>query len=506
MWPFDRKPKKQKAQASPGPRRSYDAANNSWRTDGWITGGGSANAETMDAIAPSRERARDLRRNAGWGKAAVDKVVVHLVAGGLMPDVDTGDAKLDAQALKLFGRWAKRCCPDGTNFWAAQTMLARELVEGGEVLGRRRSRFMADMQDHHGQLPPIQVQILEGDQLDHGYNTPRHGNRIIQGVEFDPLDRRVAYHFLPYHPGDPLTTLPMTLTAFNDHVRVQATNVFHLYDPSRAGQVRGVTWLHAIVQAIWDLSGYTDAERVRAKSAACMVGSVEGGDPEEGEPEGVDGTAPAKDATGNLVTDSAGMPVEQAAPGLIMYAPNGKKIVWNQAGVQSNADWVRVQLREAAAGIGLSYESYSGDFSQGNFSFSKLGQAEQRAMFRALREQLFAPMALDPFWSWFIDGAIAAGLLPDVPELYDVTWSDVQIESADRAEDARADILEMRAGLRSRPAIIRSRGQDPDTVDAEIAKDQEARAALGIVSDGDPSQTSMSGALQPPDSTTGDQP
>jgi lambda family phage portal protein len=274
--------------------------------------------------------------------------------------------------------------------------------------------------------------------------------------------------------------------------------VFHLYQELRPGQVRGIPWLHAVTQAIWDLSGYTDAERARAKAAACLVGTVEGGNPEEGEPEGVDGIAPAVSSeSGEIVVDSAGNPVEQLSPGLILYAPDGKKVVFNQAGVASNADWVRVSLREIAAGVGLSYESFTGDFSQGNFSFSKLGQAEQRSLLAAIRRQIFIPLAMDRIWEWFITAAIAAGLLPDKPELYDVLWSNPQYESADREADATADRLEMRLGLRSRREIIASRGKDPDAVDADIIKDQVIRDELGIVSDGDPRQTSLSGTTNP---------
>jgi capsid protein len=54
----------------------------------------------------------------------------------------------------------------------------------------------------------------------------------------------------------------------------------------------------------------------------------------------------------------------------------------------------------------------------------------------------------------------------------------------------------MRAGLRSRSEIIESEGRDPDEVNRDIALDAQKRKDLGIVSDGDPSQVSLSGTLQ----------
>jgi hypothetical protein len=45
--------------------------------------------------------------------------------------------------------------------------------------------------------------------------------------------------------------------------------------------------------------------------------------------------------------------------------------------------------------------------------------------------------------------------------------------------------------------VIASYGQDPDAGDAEIALDQDNRRRLGIVSDGDPGEVSLSRAAQP---------
>lgn len=67
---------------------------------------------------------------------------------------------------------------------------------------------------------------------------------------------------------------------------------------------------------------------------------------------------------------------------------------------------------------------------------------------------------------------------------------------------AEADLREMRNATRSRRDVIASYGQDPDAVDAEIAMDIENRRRLGIVSDGDPGEVSLSGAIQPIEMTS----
>lgn len=311
----------------------------------------------------------------------------------------------------------------------------------------------------------------------------------------DVIDRRVAYHLYQSHPGDSLSyTTPGTSYST---VRVPAESVAHLFFETRPGQVRGVPWMHSIIQAVWDHYGYTEAERVRAKGAASLMAFVEGGDPEEGTPRDVDGGGPATDETGNLVTNGTGDPMERWMPMGVAYLPPGKTIKFNQPGVPPHDSWLRVSLLEIASGAGISYESLTGDFSHGNFSFSKLGQTEQYRLFRSLREQVVAPFALDPVWQWFCDAAIGAGLLPDDGALYDVKWSSPRLESADRYNDAKADELEMRIGTGSRREILAGYGLDPDDVDADIALDNANRDKLGVVLDSDPRQTSLSGRVQP---------
>ena len=60
--------------------------------------------------------------------------------------------------------------------------------EGGEVLVRRRWRKSSD-----GLPVPMQLQVLEADFLDEEKHGPNGANEIIQGIEFSPIGKRVAY-------------------------------------------------------------------------------------------------------------------------------------------------------------------------------------------------------------------------------------------------------------------------------------------------------------------------
>ncbi len=478
-------------------RRAYDGASAGARTDGWQTIGGSANTETAQSLESLRNRARDLVRNNAWARKAIEALVSNLVGTGLRPIPMTGDKDLDRRLIDLWDTWGRACYPlSRLGIYGVQSLIARSFFESGEVLVRRRLRRIDDLGPD---LPPLQLQILEPDQMpcwtSTTYDLRQGGNRIVQGVELDPLDRRVGYWLLPVHPGDSWSLTGGAGTYGPQ--RVDAVNVLHLLQEARPGQVRGVPWLAPVIMALWDLGGMSDAERARAKIAHCLTAFVESVDSDEGTPPRPDGITGAEDEFGNLVVDMQGDPVEQLHPGLIGYLPPGKKITINSPTLPSGYDaYQRVGLHEIAAGIGLAYEVLTGDLSQVNFSSIRLGLNEQNRMIRGLREQVFVPLAMQPIWEWFCEAGQFAGLLPLEADAFPCRWSSPRVESVDRKTDAEADLREMRNQTRSRRDVIASYGQDPDAVDAEIALDQENRRRLGIVSDGDPGEVSLSGAVQ----------
>ncbi len=478
-------------------RRAYDGASAGARTDGWQATATSANAEIDQSLEALRNRARDLVRNSAWARRAIDALVSLLVGTGLRPIPTTGDRDLDRRLMDLWEVWGRACYPlSRLGIYGVQSLIARSFFESGEVLVRRRVRRVDDLGPD---LPPLQVQVLEADHLPIWHSTfpaGGSGNRVVQGVELDPLDRRVGYWILPVHPGD-AWSMAGGAGVFAPR-RVDAADVIHLLQETRPGQVRGVPWLAPVIMAIWDLAGMADAERDRAKAAACITAFVESMDTDDGEPPRPDGITGAEDEFGNLAVDAQGDPVEQLHPGLIGYLPPGKRINVNVPTLPSGFDaYQRVGLHEIASGLGLAYEVLTGDLSQVNFSSIRLGLNEQNRMIRALREQVFVPLAMQPIWEWFCEAGQFAGLLPLDADAFPCRWSSPRVESVDRKTDGEADMREMRNGTRSRRDIIASYGQDPDAVDAEIALDIENRRRLGIVSDGDPSQVSLSGSVQP---------
>ncbi len=192
--------------------RAYEGAKPGRRTEGWIAPGTGANAELGPALSRLRARSRDLVRNNPYAAKAVQALVSNMVGTGLMPRARTSDGGLTGEADRLWAQFAAECDADGlTDFAGLQALIVRALVESGEVLVRLRPRRLSD-----GLVVPLQLQVLEPDHLDAGRSEELPGGGyILQGVEFDPIGRRVAYWLFPRHPGVALVLVPRQATWTN---------------------------------------------------------------------------------------------------------------------------------------------------------------------------------------------------------------------------------------------------------------------------------------------------
>ena len=462
--------------------RRYEAAHAAWNTawqPSWYDSRNEVAADT-DAI---RVRARDLVRNRAYARRIIDAMTDALVGTGLRPTIDAPE-QLASKAYTLWDAWGENAASGARMSMAGlQAHIVRAWLTDGEVLVRWRARYPEDMPG----LPPLQAQVIEADLLptDLSRDLGERG-QIVSGVELDRIERVVAYHLYRAHPG--------SRTPSRDIVRVDAGQIAHLYTPERPGQVRGVSVLAPVILSIQDLSSALESVRVAYRAASMLVATVEGGSSDPGI--APDGIATERDGPDPLL-DSQGRAIEGLAPGMVLYAPDGKSVhIHHPQPPQGLTEYTRAMLREIAAGVGLSYHVLSGDMSDASFAQAKLGLIAQQQRIDALREHVLRPMLLMPMWRQFIEYAQAVELLPRDKSLLNVRWSRPQSATSDRYGEARAALLEIRSGLRSRTSVIEAMGRDPDEVDAEIAADAARVDRLGLVLDSDPRKVTLSGAMQ----------
>lgn len=455
--------------------RQYDAASAGRRTQGWRRSAGDADASTAPYVGRLRDVARDLVRNNPYAESALSTIVDHTVGWGLVPKPRTANTR----AVATWNAWANTtaCDADGRHDFAGlQKLVMRTIVEAGEVLVRRRIRRPED------NLPiPLQLQVLEPDYLDtlkHGITLP-NGGRIVYGVEFDALGRRAAYWLFPEHPGN--SAFPAVQSQ-----RVPASGLLHVFKASRPGGARGASWFAPVLVRMKDLDEYEDATLMKQKIAACLAvitSDVDGGNP----------------ALGTADT-STNPEVDSLEPGMVLNVPAGRTIeVVQPPNVREYSDYAKTSLRSIAAGLGVTYEDLTGDYTGLPFSAARMSRLRHWARLEDWRWRMLVPQFCDPVWGWAMDAATIMGLRA-APA---ARWTAPPMPMIEPDKEGLAIMRNVRTGIQTLSDAIRERGYDVDEFLEEMATDYDRLDDLGLVLDSDPRKMTQAGQAQSLPSASG---
>ena len=446
----------------PDRRRAFEAAAAGRRWDG-LKADGNLNAATFAGGAVLRKRAAHFVLNNPWIAQAVGSKVANLIGTGIKPQSQHPDLQVREGINALWARWTGDADAAGlTSFGGLQAQIARAMILDGEGFARFRIRRPED-----GLSVPLQLQMLAAEQVDQSLHRNLDGDRRIRaGIEFDALGRRVAFHTFSQHPGDPL---PVTLRP----QRIPASEIMHVFPPLAAGQVRGVSGLAPVLLRLHELDQYEDATAVAQKVRALFAGFI---------------TDAAGDGAG-FGADAGKEIIEHGLePGTLRVLPPGTDITFSEpaTGGDSYADFVKVQLRAIAAGLGVTYEQLTGDMTGVNFSSARVALIEFRRRIEALQEQVIVHQFCKPTWERFVRIAVLSGALPapgferDPRPWLAVKWMPPGWDWVDPLKDIKADALAVANHFKSRSEVIAARGWDPEMIDAEIAGDQKRADRLGL--------------------------
>ncbi|CCF19155.1 Phage portal protein, lambda family [Pseudorhizobium banfieldiae] len=485
-----------------GGTRGYEGASVGRLAANWYSQATSADAEIGRSGKTLRNRSRDAVRNNPLAKKIVNVHANHMVGFGITPRAKvTGDNADGDKAKKvndLFDEWIKVAFVGmQTDFYGGCKIMAKMMVQDGEVYARKRLRRPED-----GLPVPLQIELLNADQCDWGKvgavgTNP--GNKVIQGVEFDAIGRRRGYWMFPYNPSSSVFMVGPYGSKF-----VPAEEIIHLYEADE-NQVHGVPWMHSVLTDLKDLKDYILAENIRKKVESCMVGMVIPGEDENPlEDPNVGLEEPSlpvgeRNPKGALVTDVYGYPFERMEPGMFGVLHGGKDIKFNTPAISAGIEaYIRTRHRDIAAGALLPYELLTGDYSQANFASGKLGLLEYKGFVEGMQWHTLIPN-FNVIYSWFVDTAKDAGKIPRDWEVK-AEWTPPEFESITRLDDARADLLEMRMGKRTPQEVIARTGRNPRTVLAEFDEwfTEVDKTKSKLIFDSDPRKVSINGQLQGP--------
>ncbi len=413
--------------------RRFDGATGGRR--GWGAGTfGRLGTETAAAGPTLRTRARYLAANNPWCSTAIANWTGALIGAGIEP---TGEP----EAVAVYNLWADQADADGrTDFRGLQAQIAQSMVIDGES-------FVQVIDTPEGpRLRQIPAELVdESLTVDRG-----DGRFIVSGIEFNADGTRAAYHVLPARPTDVFATSATP-------VRIPAREILHVFRPLGPGQVRGVSWLAPVILPAGEFDQLCDALLMGAKVAAMHAGFVVD----------VNGLGTASD-----LWDGESQP--SIEPGTMVRLPGNTDVKFNSPGqINEIGAFLRLNLQQLAAGLGLPEHLLSGDLTNANYSSLRAGLLPFRQRVEQIQYHSLVPQLLGPIWREVIGWAAAAGDLPefesDPRRFLQVEWLPPAFLQVDPAKAVQADVLELQHGLTSRRKLVAARGWSLADLDAELA-------------------------------------
>lgn len=454
--------------------RKYEAASKKHKMDGWTTAGsGSVNTELSGVLNILRDRSRDLLRNNQYARNGVRVMSNYSVGNvGIQPQIIDRTNQRAIEIEALWNLWANSTDIDarGRKTWAGiMRLVFKTIVESGECLIRLRRRRPSD-----GLSLPIQLQILEPDHLDSSRDRGfSQGNTIFHGIEFDSLERPVAYWLFPDHPGE---SSSIHIRSFESQ-RIPAEDIIHIFDEERAGQVRGIPWLVSVILNLRRFDEYEFAQLERQKLAACFavfIRDIECPDITEGKED---------------------LLLDKIEPGIIEMLPPGKDISFaNPPSVEDYSEYSGQILHGISSGFGIPYELLTGDLGNVTFSSARMGMIPFIKNVKCWQNLMLIPQLCERVWTWFRQ--TEAIMKNKNIDKIQHSWTVPKVESLEPSREAEAEKKEIRSGLKTISQSIKERGRDPQEHFEEYARDIRMLEELNIILDSDASKIGGGGTAQ----------
>ena len=414
-----------------------------------------------------RSRAREAAQNEWVTEASTRTLTTNLIGVGILPRPKTKNKALKTRLSELWTEFAKSCDAYGVlDFYGLQTLGVRNLFEAGEFFARIRPRRTED-----GLIVPMQIQLLESEMCPY-LDVDSHpllpaGHRLRSGIELDAIGARTAIWFYKAHPDN-------GELGSADFTRVPISEVMHIFEPTRIGQLRGITGMATTMIKQREISDYLNALLERVKLANMTVGFVK-------RPPSANMNDPI---LGSNVDYHGDNDTISLAPATLVQLQEGEDIAWSnppQVGV-SHAEYVRSELSSIAAGNGVPYNLITHDLKDVSDRTLRVVINEFRRWCSQKQWQILIPQFCDKVYKAFVDYALLSGEITqaEYKEALKVQWYPHGFEYIHPVQDVEGQRLAVEAGFKSRDEVISARGDDPEEVDALRSEGFAREKALGI--------------------------
>jgi lambda family phage portal protein len=243
--------------------------------------------------------------------------------------------------------------------------------------------------------------------------------------------------------------------------------------------MRGEPWLAPVLVMLWTAHRAVEAELYSLEVQACLSVVYKSG---------VGGVGKKWMGQQTSVNDSSsGNNFQRLAPASILQLTNAEDItvVDPKRPGNSFAPFVDKIMEYVSAAMGISYAKSVKDYSKGNFSSQRMGDADDRRHLRQVQnlliDRFIRPVYNDFVRGEIISGRVAAPGFAKNPELY--LQSNFTFEPYDYIQpldDAKADTERIASGMKSFKDLLSENGKDWDEHFAQVAAERKLSEKLGI--------------------------
>lgn len=487
---------------------------------GWNSLSRSPTEDINNNLDTLRQRSRSLYMSATLARSAINTNRTNIVGSGLKlkSKVDHNFLGLDRDRAiewernveREFSMWADSVWCDNlrlNNFYELQGLALISWLMNGDVFS-----VIKYSDSKHWMPYTLRLHLIEGDRIctpgvsyaasfaivqrnTTGQN-PDNDNPIYNGVEVNKnTGAVVAYWVVNKHPRSTTNYLNSYTT---DWQRVEAhgeltgnPNILHLMEPERCEQYRGVPYLAPVIEALKQITRYTEAELTAAVIQSFFTAFIKYEGPKNDFPFG-DAISEADQV------DTADENSYELGAGTVNLLGENEDVVFGDPSRPNNGfgDFVEALSKQIGAALEIPYELLTKAF-MSSYSASRAALLEAWKAFK-MRRTWFANDFCQPVFELWLSEAVARGRIkapgffndPAVKKAWSkAEWIGPAPGQVDPVKEVTAAKMKVEEGFSSREqeTIQLTGGDWYDNIE-QIAREQQIMQP--IIGKGDSNETS----------------
>jgi len=397
------------------------------------------------------KRARDLAENVGLVRSILMKFASH-TAANISYQARTENPEVNSDVEAYWSEWWDKC--DISTRHTGSTLMqvaVMSMLRDGDFL-------FALVRDKEGDL---KLQGIEADRVGDPFKVYTSLD-LIGGIHIDrTTGAPSAYDIYSRSIGD----------FYTYQATIPASQAFHLFDPLRIDQYRGVSAFHTAINDCTDIYDIVNFEKMAARVASSQSAVVRRNN---------NNASDLSTLTNDENVNGDTIKLEAIESGKISYLEPGEDIVFPDGPSRPSgafAEFHKILLRNICLGLGIPY-SFAVDPSAMSGPTARLEMQQAGRTFRRY-QKLIDDKVLRPIKNIVLADAVSRGLIEN--NLGSRTTKGIfnfgANVSIDLGRESASAISEFKTGLRTAADIYAERGQDFESamrqraIEAKLIKD-----------------------------------